>query len=115
MEQKNAAYPVNRTEILRPLGGALSGTAANCGCLTLLTISTSIMGVRQHPTLQAAFAETIIRQAQIIISDPTLSTSFLPSGRRFRVPQGGLNRFKDSFVPLSFKAVNGKLARAQPL
>ena len=48
-----------------------------------------IMGVRQHPTLQAVFDETIIRQAQKIISDPTHvlhpEYQLLPSGRRFRV------------------------------
>ncbi len=27
MQQKNAAYPVNTVEVLRPPGGALSGTA----------------------------------------------------------------------------------------
>ena len=74
------------------------------------------MGVRQHPTLQTVFDETIIRQAQKIISDPTHvlhpEYQLLPSGRRFRVPQCRLNRFKNSFVPLSIKALNGKLARA---
>ncbi len=78
-----------------------------------------IMGVKQHPTPQALFEETVNRQAQKIISDPThvLHSEYqlLPSGRRFRVPMCRLNRFKNSFVPLSFKALNDKLARGQQL
>ncbi len=44
----------------------------------------TIMGVKQHPTPQALFEETVTRQAQIIISDPThvLHSEYqlLPSG-----------------------------------
>ncbi len=78
-----------------------------------------IMGVKQHPTPQALFEETVTRQAQKIISDPThvLHSEYqlLPSGRRFRVPKCRLNRFKNSFVPLSIKALDDKLARGQQL
>ncbi len=78
-----------------------------------------IMGVKQHPTPQALFEETVTRQAQKIISDPThvLHSEYqlLPSGRRFRVPKCRLNRFKNSFVPLSIKALNDKLARGKQI
>lgn len=60
-----------------------------------------IMGVQQHPTLQALFDETIIRQAQKIISDLTHVLQ-----RRISVPQCRLNCFNNSFVPLSIKALN---------
>ncbi len=78
-----------------------------------------IMGVKQHPTPQALFEEIVTRQAQQIISDPThvfhSEYQLLPSGRRFRVPKCRLNRFKNSFVPLSIKALNDKLARGKQI
>ena len=30
-----------------------------------------LMGVREHPTLQALFGETVLRQAKRIIADPS--------------------------------------------
>ncbi len=74
-----------------------------------------ITGVKQHPTLQALFEETVTRQAQKIISDPTREYQLLPSGRRVRDPKCGFNPFKNSFVPLSIKALNDKLPRGQQL
>ncbi len=78
-----------------------------------------IMGVKQHPTPQALFEETVTRQAQKIISYTThvlySEYQLLPSGRRFRVPKCRLNHFKNSFVRLSIKALNDKLARGKQL
>ncbi len=66
-----------------------------------------ITGVKQHPTLQALFEETVTRQAQQIISDPTrvLHSEYklLPSGRRFRAHKCRLNPFKNPFVPCPLK------------
>lgn len=76
----------------------------------LIQTAMKIMGVSQHPSLQAIFQQTITRQAQKIISDPTHvlhpEYQLLPSGRRYRVPLSRYNRFKHSFVPLSIKALN---------
>ena len=62
-----------------------------------------IMGVGQHPTLQAVFDETIIRP-KINISDLTHvlhpEYQLLPSGGRFRVPQCRLNRIKNLLSPV---------------
>lgn len=78
-----------------------------------------IMGVKQHPTLQAVFDKTIIKQAPKNISDsthiPHPEYQLLPLGRHFRAPEYRLNCFKNSFVPLSIKALKGKSARALPL
>ena len=52
-----------------------------------------------------------MQQANKIISDPSHimhgEYELLPLGRRFRVPHCRLNRFKNSFVPVSIKLVNG--------
>ena len=49
-----------------------------------------VMGVREHPTLQAIFEETVLRQARKIVADPShvlySEYELLPSGRRYRVP-----------------------------
>ena len=71
-------------------------------------------GVREHPTLQAIFEETVLRQARKIVADPShvLNSEYelLPSGRRYRVPVKNkkryLNRYKFSFVPLSITLLN---------
>lgn len=38
--------------------------------IRLIQIAMKIIGIRQHPSLQGIFQQTIIRQAQKIISDP---------------------------------------------
>ena len=73
-----------------------------------------VTGVREHPTLQAIFEETVLRQARKIIADPShvLNSEYelLPSGRRYRVPVKNkkryLNRYKFSFIPLSVTLLN---------
>ena len=72
------------------------------------------MGVREHPTLQALFEETVIGKAKKIIADPShvLHSEYelLPSGRCYRVPVKNkkryLNRYKFSFIPLSVTLLN---------
>lgn len=73
-----------------------------------------VMGVREHPTIQAIFEDTVLRQARKIIEDPShvLNSEYklLPSGRRYRIPVKNekrfLNRHKFSFIPLSITLLN---------
>ena len=77
---------------------------------SLVRTAMKIMGVRNHPSLQMLYEQSVTRQAQKIVSDPThiLHQEFqlLPSGRRFRVPRTRLNRYKNSFLPTSIKLLN---------
>ena len=78
-----------------------------------------VMGVREHPSLQTIFEDTVLRQANKIIADPShvLNSEFklLPSGSRYRVPvkhkKRYLNRYKFSFIPLSVNLVNASMSR----
>ena len=76
----------------------------------LVRTAMKIMGVRNHPSLQMLYEQSVARQAQKIVSDPThiLHHEFqlLPSGRRFRVPRTRLNRYKNSFLSTSIKLLN---------
>ena len=69
-----------------------------------------IIGMQPPCPLQEIFERTLIKQGQKISQDPThilhKEYEMLPSGRRYRVPNCKLNRYKFSFVPLSIKALN---------
>ena len=69
-----------------------------------------IIGMQPPRPLQEIFERTLIKQGQKISQDPThilhKEYEMLPSGRRYRVPNCKLNRYKFSFVPLSIKALN---------
>jgi len=75
-----------------------------------IKIAMKIMGVKNYLPPQKIYEQSVIRQAQKIVSDPThiLHPEFqlLPSGRRFRVPKCRLNRYKNYFVPMSIKLIN---------
>ncbi len=79
----------------------------------LLKNAMKIMGVKEHLSLQSISEQSIIKQAQKIVSDPThtLQSEFqlLPSGRRFRVPRTRLNRYKHSFILTSIKSLNSNM------
>ena len=83
--------------------------------ITRLTHSAlKVVGVREYPTLQVIYEESVLRQARRIIEDPThfLHSEYelLPSGRRYRVPVKSkkrfLNRYKFSFIPTSINILN---------
>ena len=52
-----------------------------------------------YQTLQFTYEQTVFRQAQRIVIDPShilhLEYNLLPSGRQYRVPHCKLNRFKN--------------------
>ena len=73
----------------------------------LVQTAMKMMGVKKHPSLQNIYEQSIIRQAQHMVShilDPDLQ--LLPSGRRFRVPKSRLNRYKHSFLPMAITLLN---------
>ena len=80
----------------------------------LARIALKVMGVREHPTFQAIFEESVVKKAKRIIADPShvLHSEYelLPSGRRYRVPvknkKRHLNRYKYSFIPISVNLLN---------
>ena len=80
----------------------------------LAQIALKVMGVREHPTLQAIFEESVVKKAKRIIADPShvLHSEYelLPTGRRYRVPvknkKRHLNRYKYSFIPISVTLLN---------
>ncbi len=69
-----------------------------------------IIGVKEQTPLQIIYEQATLRQANKIVCDPShvLYTEYelLPSGRRFRAPRCRLNRFKNSFIPVSIKLLN---------
>ncbi len=72
-----------------------------------------IMGVKDHVSLQTIYEQSILRHARKILSDQShiLHSEYelLPSGRRFRVPRSGLNRYKHSFMPTSVNILNAHM------
>ena len=69
-----------------------------------------IIGMQPPCSLQEIFEETARKQGLKITCDPNhilhKEYEMLPSGRRYRLPNCKLNRYKFSFVPLSIKALN---------
>ena len=79
---------------------------------SLINRAGKIMGSPPPSSLQEIYDETARRQGLKISRDPkhVLHTEFelMPSGRRFRMPNCKLNRFKFSFVPSSIKLLNSQ-------
>lgn len=69
-----------------------------------------IIGVNEWTPLQTMYEHATVRHTERIVCDfsHVLNTEYelLPSGRRFRVPRCRLNRFKNSFIPVSVKLLN---------
>ena len=66
-----------------------------------------IIGQMQPTTLQKLFEEVVRNQGFKITNDPKFSEDeLMPSGRRYRLANCKLNRYKFSFVPLSIKLMN---------
>ena len=76
----------------------------------LVHMAMKVMGKNDYQTLQSIYEQTVFRQAQRIVTEPShilhLEYELLPSGRRYRVTTCKLNRFKNSFVPTSIKFLN---------
>ena len=81
---------------------------------SLVKTALKVVGVKEHPTLQTIFEETVLRQARKITTDPShvlySEYDLLPSGRRYRIPTKNkkryLNRYKFSFLPISVNLLN---------
>jgi len=60
--------------------------------------------------LQYLYENCILNRVQNILGDQTYflysQYELLPSGRRYRVPMYKLNRYKNSFVPVSVQMLN---------
>ena len=69
-----------------------------------------IIGQMPPTPLQELFEEAVRKQGLKVINDPNhvLYSQFelMPSGRRYRLPNCKLNRYKFSFVPLAIKLMN---------
>lgn len=80
---------------------------------TLIKRAGKIIGQVQSTTLNELFVEAVKKHSFKIINDPNhvLCSEYemMPSGRRYRLPNCRLNRFKFSFVPLSIKILNDQL------
>lgn len=76
----------------------------------LIHAAGKIIGVKEHFSSQSIYEQATLQQANKIVCDPSHilhgEYELLPSGRRFRVPHCRLNRFKNSFVPVSIKLLN---------
>lgn len=76
----------------------------------LIQTAMKVMGRKDYQSLQTLYDQSVLRQAQRILTDPShilyAEYELLPSGRRFRVPHCKLNRFRKSFVPTSIKLLN---------
>ena len=85
----------------------------------LVHTAMTVMGVREHPSLQMLFEKTIVKQARKIIADlsDVLYSEYelFPSGRRYRVPikyrKRCLNGYKITFIPLSVNLLNARLMK----
>ncbi|KAF7651619.1 hypothetical protein LDENG_00108420 [Lucifuga dentata] len=69
-----------------------------------------IIGQLPLSPLQEIYEESVLKQARKIVSDPNHvlheEYELLPSGRRYRLPKCGSNKYKFSFVPSSTKLLN---------
>ncbi len=76
----------------------------------LVQTAMKVMGGTENLSLQAIYEQSVLRQAQGVLSDPShiLYTEFklLPSGRRYTIPTCRLNCFKHSFVPTPITILN---------
>lgn len=77
---------------------------------TLIKRAGKIIGRVPPTTLNELFEEAVRKQSLKITNDPNhvlySEYEMMPSGRRYRLPNCRLNRFKFSFVPLSIKILN---------
>ena len=65
----------------------------------LIRTAMKVMGRNEHQSLQSIYEQSVLRQAQRVVSDPChiLHTEYerLPSGGQYRLPQCILNCFKN--------------------
>lgn len=70
----------------------------------------TLTGQKDYPSIQSLFEQCVLKEAKRILSDPShvlfSSYELLPSGRRYRIPRCKLNRFNNSFVPVSIRLLN---------
>ncbi len=71
-----------------------------------------IIGMLPPSSLQEIFEQTVMKQGQKITTDPNhilyKEYELMPSGRRYRLPNCKLNRYKFAFIPLSIKLLNSR-------
>lgn len=80
----------------------------------LVLTALKTVGNEESLNLQQLFENSTLNQVQKIVGDQThfLHSKYelLPSGRRYRVPLCKLNRYKNSFVPVSTRMLNNSLS-----
>jgi len=80
----------------------------------LVLTALKIVGHEESLNLQQLFENSTLKQVQKIVEDQTHFLHYhyelLPSGRRYRVPLCKLNRYKNSFVPMSVRMLNNSLS-----
>ncbi|KAK0154998.1 C-type lectin domain family 6 member A [Merluccius polli] len=76
----------------------------------LISTAFKIVGYQEKCYLQSLYEKSVLREAHKILDDPThilnQELEFLPSGRRLRMPNCRLKRYKNSFIPAAIKMLN---------
>ena len=76
----------------------------------LISTAFKIVGYQEQCYLQSLYEKSVLREAHKILDDPdhilNQELELLPSGRRFRMPNCRLKRYKNSFIPAAIKMLN---------